>query len=182
MHENICNICGEKLEYLPMCFAAASPWPILELEPPIEEHNFAERVVQNEDLCVVDGRFFFIRGHLEIPVLDYEQNFIWSVWASVSKQSFEKITERWYEPGREEDRPFFGWLMTQVDPYQPTLHLKLKIQNRPVGTVPEFTLEPGEHELSVDQEQGVTFEQVKELLHFLLHEPGREEREALLYG
>lgn len=50
---------------LPLCYAADAPWKMM-----LSEAEFGERVRLTEDICVVDGEAFFLRGHIEIPLHD----------------------------------------------------------------------------------------------------------------
>ncbi|KIL78949.1 hypothetical protein SD77_3750 [Bacillus badius] len=45
----------------------------------------------NEDLCIIDEEYFFVRGCIEIPVVDGEGPFIWDVWVSLSENSFQQL-------------------------------------------------------------------------------------------
>jgi Uncharacterized protein conserved in bacteria (DUF2199) len=47
---------------------------------------------------------FFIRGCLEIPLLDSSEVFIWGLWALVKEEVFNEISESWEEESRETRR------------------------------------------------------------------------------
>ena len=68
--------------------------------------------------------FYFIRGCLELPIIDYHENFIWTVWVSLSKESYDEVLEKWDERGRENSDPYFGWLSVEIPFYPETLNLK----------------------------------------------------------
>ena len=53
-----------------MCFGCSSPAALI--VPPEE---FDERVDENADQCIVDGEHYFVRGHIELPVIDSEEVF-----------------------------------------------------------------------------------------------------------
>jgi hypothetical protein len=40
----------------------------------------------SEDLCIIEGRDFFIHGVIEIPVHDYEYEFGWGVGVSQERE------------------------------------------------------------------------------------------------
>lgn len=143
-----------------MCFGSGSPASLM---VPPEEYD--KRVLENEDQCIVDGEHYFIRGHIEIPVSGTEEVFIWSVWVSLSEQSFEHMSENWETESRENSDPYFGWLCTALPCYPETLHLKTSVQTQPVGCVPTIKLELTEHPLSQEQANGITMERVREIVH-----------------
>jgi hypothetical protein len=148
-----------------MCYGADAPWSSL-----VSESEFNERVVLTEDTCVVDGRHFLKRGHEEIPVLDGDGFFAWSVWCSLSEDSFRHALKRWRAEGRENDAPYFGWLMTSLSAVYPeTLNLKANVQSRQAGLVPLVILEPTDHLLSREQHEGITMARVREIAHKMLH-------------
>ena len=161
----VCRACGTHLPDVPLCYGAGAPWRDLG----VSETEFEKRVDLTDGQCVVDEQHFFLRGHIDIPVIGSEDVFAWSVWCSVSEESFLQACDRWLEPARIEDPPYFGWLMTSLPVYPDTLHLKTSIQSRDVGCVPLVTIEPTDHPLAVEQHQGITRARVEEIAHVILH-------------
>jgi len=160
-----CKTCGQHHDELPWEFGADAP----ALYYNIPEAERGSRSDLTDDLCVIDEKHFFIRGCLELPVIDGEQPFIWGVWASLSKDSFKRCFENWEQEGRESEPPFFGWLSTALPLYPETLHLKTHVHTRPVGERPFIELEPTDHPLAVEQRHGITMERVREIAEALLH-------------
>jgi len=112
-----------------------------------------------------DEKHFFIRGHLEIPILGHSETLALAVWSSLSETSFLHMTDRWNDADRQNDPPYFGWLSSRLPFYPDTVNLKLSVQSQAPGWVPLFTTEPINHPLSVDQHQGITIERWHELAH-----------------
>ena len=155
-----CAICNTPIGELPMCLGSSSPAFRM-----VSEADYEQRVIENEGQCIVDDEHFFVREHIEIPIHESEEVFIWSVWVSLSEPSFEKMSKSWEQIGRENNEPYFGWLMSSLPGYPETLYLKTSVQEQPVGKVPIITLEPTEHPLSVEQHQGITMSRVQEIVH-----------------
>jgi hypothetical protein len=100
---------------------------------------------------------FFIRGCLEIPVLDASEVFIWGLWALVKEEVFNEISDSWEEEGRETRRgPFKARLANSLSVYPETLNLRLRIVIQPVGTRPVFILEEEQHPLTTAQQHGIS--------------------------
>ncbi|CAN5766731.1 DUF2199 domain-containing protein [soil metagenome] len=158
-----CDICGVEHDELPTCFGMEAPWRAL-----VAESEFGERVELTADQCVVDGKKFFVRGHVEIPIHGHAEPLAFSVWASLSEKSFRTMTERWEAGDRAMDAPYFGWLCSPIAVYGNTIHLKLSVQSRAPGLTPMFTVEPGEHPLAVDQQNGISMARWHELAHRIL--------------
>jgi hypothetical protein len=161
----ICRDCGTPLPEVPLCYGAEAPWRALG----VTENEFEKRVDLTRDQCVVDEQHFFVRGHIQIPIIGSDDVFSWSVWCSLSEQSFLYASDRWFEPARVNDPPYFGWLMTSLPVYPETRHLKTSVQSREVGYVPLVTVESTEHPLAIEQHNGITRARVEEIAHALLH-------------
>ncbi len=159
-----CEICGTEHEEMPLCFGIEAPWRAL-----VPESEFDKRVELNNDQCVVDGKTFFIRGHIEIPIHKFTESLTFSVWSSLSEKSFLHMCERWEASDRASDAPYFGWLSSPIPAYPSTVDLKLSVQSRPPGLTPLFTTELTEHPLSIDQHKGISIERWHELANKLLH-------------
>src|SRR5205807_4532712 len=76
------SICGEEHTDLPHI---GSPAPFQWADEFAKDPNS----VLTEDLCIIEGRDFFVHGIIEIPVHDYEYEFGWGVWVSQKKENFE---------------------------------------------------------------------------------------------
>ncbi|WP_369636602.1 DUF2199 domain-containing protein [Nocardia sp. JMUB6875] len=126
--------------------------------------------VLGEEQCVIADSHFFIRARLILPIVDTGGEFDWGVWVSVSRQTFERMSEVWERPERVEEPPYFGWLSTVLPLYEPaTLNLKTKLHTQPVGSRPRVELEPTDHPLAVEQRNGITLSRVRSIAEQLLH-------------
>ncbi len=116
-----------------------------------------------EDLCIIEGHDFFVRGVIEIRVRDYEQEFGWGVWVSHKKENFEVYRKHF---DAADIGPFFGWLATEIDYYsEPTLNLKTRAHYRGVGLRPRIVLEPSEHPLYLQQRDGISLGDAWKIVH-----------------
>ena len=162
-----CKICDCELGELPMCFGFESPASLL-----VPSDEYESRVVENADQCIVDDKQFFVRGHIEVPVLDMDELFVWSAWVSLSEQSFNNMSENWYLENRENSDPYFGWLMNNIPVYSETLHLEASVQTQPLGNVPLISIVSANHVLSEDQRHGITKVKIHEIVHQIMqHAP-----------
>lgn len=126
--------------------------------------------VLSSDQCVVKGQHSFIRGLIEIPVIDSQDVFSWGVWVSLRSASFAHALSVWNTEGREAENPYFGWLSTELGlSSESTTNLKAKAHTRPVGKRPFIELEPTDHPLAVEQRTGITQDCVREIAIAVLH-------------
>ncbi|MFF3617217.1 DUF2199 domain-containing protein [Streptomyces sp. NPDC002580] len=147
----ICSCCGRHHAELPMQFSA--------MAPDVWSETFAgdSASMLSPDQCVIKNEYFFIRGLIEIPVIDSDVAFSRGVRVSLSRDSFARVLDLWEAPGREAEPPCFGWLSTELGLYSPsTANLKTRVHTRPVGQRPFIGLEPTDHPLAVEQRTGVT--------------------------
>ncbi|GAA4054694.1 DUF2199 domain-containing protein [Hymenobacter glaciei] len=148
-----------------MCFGAAFPEYYFSIPP--EERD--DRVELTESLCVVDETHFFIRGRVEIPIIDSDELFCWNVWVSVSEDNFRRTNEVWNDPQRVNEPAYFGWLQTQLPGYADTLNIKTMVHTQAVGVIPRIEIEEG-HNLAEEQQAGITWQRVTELVEIAMHE------------
>jgi hypothetical protein len=148
-------------------YGAEAPWRQM-----VPEEELAQRVDMNADLCVVDGEHFFVRGHIEIPIHGSDEPFAWSVWCSLSRQSFEHMMAHWNDDDRDHAPPYFGWLATALPTYPSTVHLKTLVHSRKPGQVPTVFVEPTDHPLAVEQRDGMSCRRVREIAHVVIGHGG----------
>lgn len=135
----------------------------------VPEQERESRCELNTDECVVDGDSFFIRGCIEIPVHGYTEPFVWGVWVSLSKTSFDSWRTVSGRSKRTEVGPFFGWLNTRLDPYPDTVNLATRVHLRDDGIRPLIELEPTGHPLAIEQRDGISVNRVAELYAMVMH-------------
>ena len=148
-----------------MSYGADAPYWYDEVAP--EERD--ARIQLSSDQCIIDGEHFFVRGVLEIPVLETGDVFAWGVWVSLSKTNFDRMHELWQTPGRENEPAYFGWLSTEVPGYPSTLNLKTRVHTRGVGLRPRIELEATDHPLSVEQREGIAMARVRQIVEEQWH-------------
>ena len=137
----------------------------------IPEHERERRVELSSDACVIDGKWFFVRGCLEIPVHDHEEPFSWGVWCSLSQDSFRRYEELFDQVNRAAGESFFGWLCSAIPGYPVTQHLKTMVRVRSWPTRPLVELEPTDHPLAVEQREGIPAGRAREIAQGMMHPP-----------
>ena len=118
---------------------------------------------------MIERRLFFVRGIVEIPVVEADEPFHWAVWVSLSESNFDRTIELWEQEGRESEPAMSGWLSVDLPGYLPsTLNLKTDVHTQPVGNRPLVELEPTGHPLAVEQREGITLARVHELAALMM--------------
>ncbi|HEY2783841.1 MAG TPA: DUF2199 domain-containing protein [Fimbriiglobus sp.] len=160
-----CITCGQDHDGLPDIGATyPDPWFGV---PEVERSS---RVQWTSDTCRIDDDYF-IRGVILIPVVDYPQSFGFGAWISQSKENFESYVKNYNSP---DIGPFFGWLCTRIHSYQPadTYLLKTKAHFVGHGQRPLIEVEPTDHPLALDQQNGITLARAWEMVHDAMPKPG----------
>jgi len=162
-----CRSCGKEHDTPSLCFGTDAPdqWHLLSTK------ELATSQL-DKSWCFIDAKdeqAFFVRGHIDIPIIGADEVFTWSVWVSLSEKSFSRKMEIWNSVDRETEPPYFGWLCTSIEVFPDTMYLKTSVQERPGDTVPLVTVEPTAHPLAVAQHGGIAIETVTRWLEQLLH-------------
>lgn len=161
-----CRTCGEIHRGLPAWHFDA---PIQVSGVPQAER--ARRVELTQDDCIIDGKEFYLKGLLELPVRGSVDRFVWGVWLSVSKESYDRFAKLFRNTRRKADEQFFGWLCNELPQYPSTQLLKTKLHVREYPRRPWVELEPTNHPLAMEQQDGMPLARAIELAQTLSHPP-----------
>lgn len=161
-----CHRCGQFHEGPPFSYEFEAP----DLWAQLSETK-RQRSELTSEICVIEDRYFFIKGNLWIPVRDADEEFNWTVWSSLSRENFERSVELWDFAGREKEPLYFGWLSNQIPIYPDTFNLKVNVHTLAVGERPAIELEPTEHPLALEQRGGIALARVQEIAEIVLHSP-----------
>ena len=154
----VCAVCGKRHDGLLLDVAFRRPASFFGYP----EEGREEHIVCNDDLCESrDGRYF-IRGVLELPVVDTGDVFCWGLWVEVSERDFRRYLELWDAEDASSETPFTGRLDGEPLPYPGSDRLAVTVHLRPGNQRPRLVVTDDAHRLGRDQRQGVTLHQVHE--------------------
>ena len=153
-----CSCCGEVHDDLP---DISFDMPGYAADVPEEEQE--DRVKLDEDLCVVDGEYYFIRAVLKIPIHDNDEDLGFGVWVSHKKENFETYLNNY---DTSEIGPFFGWLSNEfMFGGKPTTSMKTMAHFQGNGLRPVIEVEESDHPLSVAQRNGISLDDAWRIAH-----------------
>ena len=153
-----CHTCGETHEGLPD-IGADYPDPYFD----VPEDERESRLILTSDFCSIDDEHFFIRGVINIPIKGLDRGLGLGVWVSQKKENFLTYADNF---DSDQIGPFFGWLSTRLACYsEDTFLLKTMAHFRDATQRPSIELEPTDHQLSIDQRNGISIERAWELVH-----------------
>ena len=129
----------------------------------VPEAERAARVLLTPDHCVIDGQDFFIRGVLELPLVDAAGSLGYGVWVSQKRENYERYCA---EPDSDAIGPFFGWLSSELRGYPAsTLNLETMAHFQGPKLRPKIVVRPGDHPLALEQVRGITEARAWEIVH-----------------
>jgi hypothetical protein len=123
------------------------------------------------DTCTItdaEGTNYFIRVVVEIPIHGITEPFMWGVWVSLSKASFDRYRATWDEP--DETDAYFGWFCNRLPYYPDTIGLKTTVHPRKGGVRPYLTIERNGHLLAEHLANGISVQQAQQIAERVLHD------------
>ncbi|WP_337660526.1 DUF2199 domain-containing protein [Anderseniella sp. Alg231-50] len=153
----------------------------------VPEDERARLAEVTDDLCQiepapdeVDGATIYcIRVILEIPVIGLDEPFTWGVWVTQSQESFERYVET-YDQDQSADGSF-GWLAVNMPFYKDTgseeflTSLECDVPWGPPGKRPTVQLWECDHQLAVDQRNGISWDKAAAIANLANREFQRRE-------
>jgi len=135
--------------------------PDLGFDAPIYWHgkHDSKTSLLDSDLCVLNGKDFFLRALLEIPIPKSGERLGWGIWSSVSRDNFDL-----YAKGEQLSGSYFGWFSNHLPGYEDTVNLKCMLHLQDAGLRPLVELGATDHQLAIDQREGITVERALELI------------------
>ncbi len=159
-----CSCCDKEYDQIPFCFG--SDYPAVYFSIPSEERD--ERIEMEKSLCVIDEKFFFHRGRLEIPIRDNHDNLFFDVWLSISEDNFGIRMDDWNNPNRINNSPYFGWLQTQIPTYENSINIKAQAFEEELDCIPRIEATDENHQLTLDQKNGISLKKAIGIIEFIL--------------
>jgi hypothetical protein len=124
-----------------------------------------ETPVLTTDFCCLEGESFFVRGLLELPIVDAPgRSFGIGLWSSLSRASFDAYLDTFNDDQGGQAGPWFGWISNQIPGFPDMKGLSCQVQPQNQRLRPKLLLEPTEHPLAVAQREGVTLDCVFDIL------------------
>jgi hypothetical protein len=159
-----CSSCGEIHEGSPS-FGFNAPDPYLEQDESVQNQGEL-----GSDLCHYedeDGMHYFVRVIIGIPIIGVTDPFMWGVWVSLSKESYDHYVETYDNP--DTDKGYFGWVCNYLPYYENTHALATDVQPEEGGQRPTLKLHETDHELYDDFINGISIEKAQKIAEICMH-------------
>ncbi len=164
-----CTCCGDPMSAL-LSFAYSGPdvFP----DHALQQENWVllqeDGDILTEDFCRLD-KYRFVRCILELPLLCLDDMLTIGVWGTLSIENFDRYVES-FDDGQQEDLgEMFSWLSNPVPPdMPPPIAMSLRPQND--RQRPKLMFSDKDHPLYRPQRDGLSFDQLAELLNSYGHD------------
>lgn len=118
---------------------------------------------------MIDGREFYAKGLLHLPIRGSADALTWGVWVSVSEEDFAEYVREFEDASRAPGACFLGWLANEVPGFESEAPLAAKLHVREYPLRPWVELAPTEHPLAVAQREGLSSDDAVARVEALLH-------------
>jgi hypothetical protein len=116
-----------------------------------------DRTVQeNNDLSIIEGKRFFIRGVLPIKVESREHVYNIGLWVELTQADFERIYELWEDPVQNKESPFDARIANSIPTLPDTIDLSVVLQLTGPTSRPKIFVSPSLHRLYIEQAEGIS--------------------------
>lgn len=174
-----CPDCGEIHSGSPS-FAYAKPTYFFD----VPESERDRRTKLSDDLCTIspasddaDGETIYcIRVTLDVPIHGAPDPFCWGVWVTQSEESFQRYVDTF--SGDQSGDGSFGWLAVTMPHYnlsppgEPFASLGCDVEWGAEGKRPKAIVQEAEHQLFVDQRDGISWKKAITLARAMMHPQG----------
>jgi len=147
----------------------------------VPESDREARIKISSDFCSImpakddleSDTQYFIRATLDVPIEGVNDPFLWGVWVSQSKENFDRYYET-YDEDQSGDGSF-GWLSINLPSYnlkppgQPLDNLACDVEWLLSGDRPKIWLHECDHQLYIDQRDGISWERAIEIAKIAMH-------------
>lgn len=147
----ICSKCGEEHSLEEMELTFRRPDDVAKLP----EGDRARLVKENNDLCVIDGRRFFVRALLPLPVKSREHPYCIGLWVEVSQAAFERIYDLWDSEEQIHQPSFAAKIANEIPTTNASFGLDAELRLTGPATRPEVFLQVCPHQLYIEQVAGI---------------------------
>lgn len=154
----ICSKCGEDHPLEEMELTFRRPDDAAKLSPEDRDRLLQE----NDDLCIIEGKRFFIRGLLPLPVNSREHPYCIGLWVEVSQSSFERIYELWDSAGQLNEPAFAARIANEVPTAMGSIGLDAELRLTGPTTRPDVFVKSRNHPLFLEQTAGIDAHRVSE--------------------
>jgi hypothetical protein len=170
-----CSCCGKLVPATDTELAFRRPDVIAALT----EVERSSRCKEDDDLCVLDGEKFFVRGTIPLNVHAQADTYAIGAWAEVALTDFQKILELWSDENQVLTPAFRGTLANQIPATLHSFGCALEIKLAGPTTRPHLFVTEETCTIFAEQQQGIPLHRAGE---YTAQIPSGKSRKAQKYS
>jgi hypothetical protein len=155
----VCSVCGQVHDGLPLGIGHALPADYFA----VPESQRERRVKATDDYCIIDGKEFYIRGVLPVPIAELNDEFRFGLWTRIGKRDFDRYLEAWENDVPKDEPIIIGYLSGGTKAYTASDQTAVTVYLQNGNQRPRFFTVSDDHPLGKEQRQGLTMKRVHEL-------------------
>jgi hypothetical protein len=128
----------------------------------LSKDDRARLVQENDDLCVIEGKRFFIRALLSLPVEAREIPYCIGLWVEVNQATFDRVYDVWDSTEQLQEPSFAARIANEIPTADGSYGLDAELRLTGPGTRPDVLLKPSQHQLYIEQTRGIDEHRVSE--------------------
>ena len=136
------------------------------------EQKQEERVQANEDLCAIDGKRFFVRAVLPLPVVSRTRPYNIGIWVELDRTSLERVGVLWNDPNQTSEPPFSVRISNEIPLTGGSCGTAATLHLTGPTTRPNVLVLPANVRLYEEQANGITAHRAGEYSEFALSREG----------
>lgn len=147
----ICSKCGKEhpLEEMELTFRRPDDAAKLSAD------DRTRLLQENNDLCIIEGKRFFIRALLPLPVESRELPYCIGLWVEVTQATFERVYDLWDSEEQLHEPPFAAHIANEIPTADGSLGLDAGLRLAGPTMRPNVFLQPSHHQLYIEQARGI---------------------------
>jgi hypothetical protein len=154
----ICSKCGQDHPLEEMELTFRRPDDAAKLSP----EDRARLLQENDDLCIIEGKRFFIRGVLPLSVESRELSYCIGLWVEVSQATFKRVYDLWESEDQLNEPPFAASIANEIPNSPGSFGHEAELHLAGPTARPNVFLKTSSHPLYAEQSNGIDVHRVSE--------------------
>ena len=154
----VCSCCGKLVPAADIELAFRRP----DVVAALTETERSDRCDDDDDLCVLDGEKFFVRGTIPLRVHAQADTYAIGAWAEVTRNDFQNILALWSDENQALTPAFSGSLANGIPATSNSLGCALEIRLAGPATRPHFFVTEETCTIFEEQKHGIPLHRASE--------------------
>ena len=147
-----CSQCAQEHPDEDMELTFRRPDAVVALSP----EDRSSDVRESDDVCLMRGGRFFVRGVLPLPVTGRSVPYRIGLWVEVDETAYARVDERWNDPDQADEPAMPARVANAIPNLPDTLGLDAALRLTGPRSRPDIFVADPSHPLALEQAGGIT--------------------------